>query len=162
MNGSTENRTSGSYGRGSGSDTVLTWTAANRMLPLVRLIVDDLAASHKRLIQIQPEIDRLDRHRRTLAWPERSRRYALQEEIANQERNSSHARTELDELGLTLIDQDLCQIGFPTMVNNRKAFFSWRPGEQTISYWHFIDDTDRRPIPASWTKTAELRTRTRT
>jgi hypothetical protein len=160
MNGSTENRTSGSFERG--SETILTWAVANRMLPLVRLIVDDLAASHKRLADIQPEIDRLDRHRRSLVWPERSRRYALQEEIAREEQRAGHARSELDELGLSLIDADLCQIGFPTMVNNRKAYFSWRPGEQTISYWHFIDDADRRPIPATWTKTAELRTRTRT
>jgi hypothetical protein len=160
MNGSTENRTSGSFERG--SETILTWATTNRMLPLVRLIVEDLAASHKRLAEIHPEIDRLDRHRRSLAWPERSRRYALQEEIASEERKAGHTLSELDELGLTLIDADLCQIGFPTMVNNRKAYFSWRPSEQTISYWHFIDDTDRRPIPATWTKTAELRTRTRT
>jgi hypothetical protein len=160
MNGSTENRTSGSFERG--SDTILTWAAANRMLPLIRLIVDDLSASHRRLCEIQPEIDRLDRHRRTLVWPERSRRYALQEEIAVAERNAVQAVSELEGLGLTLIDSDLCQIGFPTMVNNRKAYFSWRPGEQTISHWHFIDEADRRPIPATWTKTAELRTRTRT
>jgi hypothetical protein len=160
MNGSTENRTSGSFDRG--SETILTWVAANRMLPLVRLIIEDLAASHQRLCRIQPEIDRLDRHRRTLAWPERSRRYALQEEIAVEERNVGQARAELDGLGLALIDADLCEIGFPTMVNNRKAFFSWRPGEQAIAYWHFIDETDRRPIPATWTKTADLRTRTRT
>jgi hypothetical protein len=160
MNGSTENRTSGSFERG--SDTILTWAAANRMLPLVRSIVEDLAASDRRLCEIHPEIDRLDRHRRTLVWPERSRRYALQEEIAVEERNAGQARAELEGLGLTLIDADLCQIGFPTMVNNRKAYFSWRPGEQTISHWHFIDEADRRPIPATWTKTAELRTRTRT
>jgi hypothetical protein len=160
MNGSTENRTSGSFDRG--SETILTWAAANRMLPLVRLIVEDLTASLNRLARIQPEIDGLDRHRRTLTWPERSRRYALQEEIAVHERKASDARAELNGLGLTLIDADLCEIGFPTMVNNRKAYFSWRPGEQAIGYWHFVDESDRRPIPATWTKAADLRTRART
>ena len=44
-----------------------------------------------------------------------------------EEQNAVQARTELEALGLALIDPDLCQVGFPTMVNNRKAFFSWRP-----------------------------------
>jgi hypothetical protein len=161
MNGSAENRTSGSSERGSGSETVLTWVAACRMLPLVRQIVGDLSTSHRRLTELQPEKDRLDRHKRTLVWPERSRRYALQELIVVEEQNAVQAQTELEALGLALIDPDLCQVGFPTMVNNRKAFFSWRPGEESISYWHFSDESDRRIIPANWTKTAEFRTRTR-
>ena len=160
MNGSTENRTSGSFERG--NESILTWVAANRMLPLVRHIVDDLLSCHRRLNQLLPEKDRLDRQRRSLAWPERSRRYSLQEQIALEENNAEQARGELESLGLALVDLDLCLIGFPTMVNNRKAYFSWRPNEETISYWHFADDTDRRLIPSSWTRTTELRTRTRT
>jgi hypothetical protein len=161
MNGSTENRTSGSFERGSGHESVLTWVAACRMLPLVRHIVDDLMSSNNRLARLLPEKDRLDRHRRELAWPERSRRYALQELIAAEEQNASQAAMELDSLGLVLVDPELGQVGFPTMVNNRKAFFSWRPGEEAIAYWHFADDADRRSIPASWTKTTEFRSRSR-
>jgi hypothetical protein len=108
-----------------------------------------------------PEKDRLDRHRRELVWTERSRRYALQEQIAEEERNAVQASSELDGLGLVLIDAELGQVGFPTMVNNRKAFFSWRPGEELISFWHFVDDTERRAIPTSWTKTTESRSRSR-
>jgi hypothetical protein len=160
MNGSTENRTSGSFERG--SDTILNWATACRMLPLVRHIVDDLISCHRRLTEILPEKDRLDRRRRSLAWPERSRRYALQEQMAVEEHNALQAQAEMEGLGLALIDFDHCQVGFPTMVNNRKAYFSWRPGEEAISFWHFADDIDRRLIPASWTRTAELRTRTRT
>ncbi len=161
MNGSTENRTSGSFERGSGHDSVLTWMTACRMLPLVRHIVDDLMSSRERLARLLPEKDRLDRHRRELVWTERSRRYALQEQIAEEERNAIQASSELDGLGLVLIDAELGQVGFPTMVNNRKAFFSWRPGEELISYWHFVDDAERRAIPTSWTKTTESRSRSR-
>ena len=159
MNGSTENRTSGSSERGSGNDTVLTWVSACRMLPLVRHIAEDLLSNLRLLCRLHPEKERLDRQKRVLAWPERSRRYALGEQIADAEQNLRQAETELDALGLVLIDPDRVEVGFPTMVNNRKAYFSWRPGEETISFWHFADDGDRRSIPANWTKTIEFRAR---
>jgi hypothetical protein len=131
------------------------------MLPLVRRIVDDLVSSRDRLRRLLPEMDCLDRRRRELAWPQRSRRYTLREQIADEEQNATQASTELDSLGLVLIDSELGQVGFPTMVNNRKAFFSWRPGEETVYFWHFADDADRRSIPVSWTKSTEFRSRSR-
>jgi hypothetical protein len=159
MNGSTENPTSASFDRGSGTDAVLTWSAACRMLPLVRQIVDELVQHNASLARLQPEKDRLDRNRRQLAWPERSRRYGLQEEIALEEQKAGHALAELEALGVALVDPALGQVGFPTMVNNRKAYFSWRPGEESIQYWHFAEDDDRRQIPAAWTKTVDFRAR---
>jgi hypothetical protein len=130
------------------------------MLPLVRQIVADWMERQQRLSRLYPEKDRLDRQRRTLDWPNRSRRYHLQEEIANAEQERDQALAEMDRLGLAVIDVDLGQVGFPTMVNNRRAFFSWRPGEETIQFWHFADDLDRRPIPSVWTSNAaEFRAR---
>ena len=48
------------------------------------------------------------------------------------------------------------RVGFPTIVNEQPAFFSWRHGEDGVHYWHFLEHTTRRPIPASWTKSAEI------
>ena len=42
------------------------------------------------------------------------------------------------------------------VVNGRKAFFSWVLREETLNYWHFAEDTLRRPIPAHWRKAADL------
>jgi hypothetical protein len=161
MNGSTENRTSGSFENGNGQEIILTWGSAERMLPLVSQIVAEILGHQTKLNRIQPEKDRLDRNRRHLDWPERSRRYGLQEEIAQEDLRIAANLSELDALGLTLVEPMLGQVGFPTLVNNRKAFFSWQPGEETIQYWHFAEDLDRRPIPATWTKTTEMRTRRR-
>ncbi|HEV3238684.1 MAG TPA: DUF2203 family protein [Gemmataceae bacterium] len=161
MNGSTENRTSGSFESGNGQDVIMTWGAAGRMLPLVRQIVDDILEHQDKLNRLQPEKERLDRNRRQLSWPERSRRYRLQEEIAKEDMGIAANLAELDELGLTLVEPMQGQVGFPTLVNNRKAFFSWQPGEEGIEFWHFADDIDRRPIPSAWTKTVETRTRRR-
>src|SRR5260370_919606 len=154
MNGSTENRTSGSFENSNGQEIILTWGSAERMLPLVSQIVAEILGHQTKLNRIQPEKDRLDRNRRNLDWPERSRRYGLQEEIAQEDLRIAANLAELDALGLTLVEPMLGQVGFPTLVNNRKAFFSWQPGEETIQYWHFAEDLDRRPIPATWMETS--------
>jgi hypothetical protein len=152
MNGSTENRASGASEQFGGNDSVLTWLAASRRLPLVQRIVADVLACHRRLARLHPEKGRLDRRRRSLAWPERARRYQLEEEISGAEGHLREALAELDGLGVTLIDQATGQVGFPTMVNKRRAFFSWLPGEPALAYWHYADDGERRPIPAGWTR----------
>jgi hypothetical protein len=152
MNGSTENRAPGASERSGGKGGVLTWVAASRMLPLVQRVVADVLACQGRLDRLQPEKDRLDSRRRTLAWPERARRYHLQEDIAGDERQLREALGELDALGVILLDPLTGQVGFPTLVNKRRAFFSWVPGEQTLAFWHYADDGERRPIPSAWTR----------
>jgi hypothetical protein len=122
------------------------------MLPLVKRIVADLLGYQQRLGKLLPEKNRLDHRRRSLAWPERARRYQLQEEIGSEERNLGAAVSELDNLGLILLDREIGLVGFPTLVNNQGAFFSWLPGEEKLVFWHFVEDTERRPVPASWMK----------
>jgi hypothetical protein len=152
MNGSTENRAPEAFERRGNHDRILTWAAANRMLPLVRRVVADLIDCRARLALMHPEKDRLDRHRQELSWPERARRYQLDEEIAAGGRALQAAFNELDGLGLTVLDGEKGQVGFPTMVNKRPAYFSWLPGEEALGHWQYADDGERRPIPASWTK----------
>jgi hypothetical protein len=43
------------------------------------------------------------------------------------------------------------------VVDNRQAFFSWRPGEEALNHWHFPEDSVLRLIPASWAKAANIR-----
>jgi hypothetical protein len=157
MNGSTENRTSGASEQGGDRDVVLTWTTSHRMLPLVQRIIGDILCHRQSLNRLLPEKARLDKQRRALAWPERARRYQLQEEVAVLELNLVEELAELEVLGVSLIDADHGQVGFPTLVNNRKAYFSWRPGETDLSSWHFAGETLRRPVPSTWTTTSEGR-----
>jgi hypothetical protein len=161
MSGSNETRASEAFEKRGSHDRVLTWVAANRMLPLVRRIVADVLDCQQCLARMHPEKDRLDRHRRDLSWPERSRRYHLDEEIASGERALRAAFTELDALGVNLLDVETGRVGFPTMVNKRRAYFSWLPGEETISFWQYADDEERRAVPAGWTKGDAARQKTK-
>jgi hypothetical protein len=152
MNGSTGNTASGAFETPGRREAVLNLTTARRMVPLVRRIITDLARARQDLARLQPEQERLDRQRRTLSWPERSRRYQLREEIAAADLALQEARAELEVLGVVLVDEEVGAIGLPTLVNGRRAFFSWMPGEEGLKFWHFAGETLRRPIPASWTK----------
>ena len=155
MNGSTENQTSGASDQDGGRDVVLTWTTSHRMLPLVQRITEDIVGHRRALARLWPEKQRLDKQRRTLAWPERSRRYRLQEEINELQRGLDEECAELDVLGVTLFDSECGQVGFPTIVNGRKAYFSWCVGEEAIRYWHFAKEKARRSVPANWLQSAK-------
>ena len=61
------------------------------------------------------------------------------------------ALAELQELGVELLDPAVGRVGFPTVVNDRPAFFSWRLGEEVLEHWHFVGETIRRAIPTAWT-----------
>src|SRR5262249_38711047 len=109
--------------------------------------------------QMYFEKDRLDRLRRTLAWPERSRRYQLHEEITGGELGLQEVLAELDGLGVALLDREAGQIGFPTVVNNRQAYLSWNAGGEGLACGHCAEERVRRPIPPAWTKGPEPRRR---
>lgn len=154
MNGFTENAASGAFEKPDRREEPFTLEVARRMLPLVRRVVGDILQHRRRLARLYPEQERLDRARRTLSWPDRLRRYQLQDEIALEHHYLLDALAELEVLGLDLLDADAGQLGFPTIVNDRLAFFSWRPGEEDIDHWHFGDESLRRRIPASWNQPA--------
>src|SRR5688572_13472048 len=137
MNGSTGNAASNAPERPERRDTVMNLTTARRMLPLVERVIRDILEQQKMIDHLQPEQERLDRHRRDLVWQERQRRYQVRDEVTAAEIHLRGALDELQTLGLSLLDADHGRVGFPTLVNDRRAFFSWQPGEEGIRSWHF-------------------------
>ena len=65
--------------------------------------------------------------------------------MAAAEQNLQQALGELQGLSVSLVDPDVGQVGFPTIVNKKPAFFSWHPGEEELLYWHFAGEGVRRP-----------------
>jgi hypothetical protein len=155
MNGFTENRASGASERPGESDRVLTWDAGLAMLPLVGRIAADVLLRYRQLVLLRPELARLDRQRRTLDWPQRARRYELADVTAAAEFEFQSALAELEVLGVVLLDASIGLIGFPTLVNNRRAYFSWKPGEDGLKFWNYAGDSARRPVPEAWTRSAK-------
>jgi hypothetical protein len=127
------------------------------MLPLLRLIVGDLVTAQRGIDRLQPEHDRLFRQRFQLTWPERSRRYEVQEQLDAHEKSRRAALHEMEELGVALLDPDVGRIGFPTIVNGRRAYFSWKPADAELCFWQYVGETAVRPIPEGWADAVEAR-----
>jgi hypothetical protein len=144
-------RASNSSKSSSRAEVILDLPTVCKMLPLVQRIVDELMAVEQKHGYLLTEQESLDRNRRNLSWPERKRRYDIQDDIDRAERARRDLVSELECLGIKVIDATFGRIGFPTIVNTKPAFFSWQPGEEEVLFWHFAGDTSkRRPIPASW------------
>jgi hypothetical protein len=156
MSGSRDNKASSAAENTPGPAKVFDLALARRMLPLVQQIAQGLLTGRQQLSVLLPEQEKLDRQRRSLDWPERARRYNLREEIAMCEQCILESQVELESLGLSLLDDEVACVGFPTLVNNRRAFLSWLPGEDTILYWNYAGESERQPIPVSWIKQANL------
>jgi hypothetical protein len=120
------------------------------MLPLVERIVTDIIRDQKELNRLTFEQEGLDRERRSLSWPERERRYAVQGEVIRLQGRLEEEIKELALLGPVLMNRGTGLVGFPTTVNDRAAFFSWQVGEESVNYWHFDGEDTRRPIPPHW------------
>ena len=133
-------------------EVVLSLKTVQKMLPLVQQIASDIVTRHRAIVVLQPEEERLDRQRHSLDWPMRNRRYEVKEELAKAEKEREVALAELRDLGLVLLSELEGRIGFPTTVNNRRAYFSWRVGEDNLQSWRFADEDVERPIPPSWLK----------
>jgi hypothetical protein len=133
-------------------EVVLSLKTVHKMLPLVQRIAQDIIASQAVAARLHPEEERLDRLRHSLDWPGRQRRYEVKEEIGRADKDRDAAHLELRELGLVLLDDMEVRVGFPTMVNNRRAYFSWRLGEPALNTWRFSDEDVDRPIPVTWLK----------
>jgi hypothetical protein len=157
----TPNRAGHSAGkpRRSKDEATLDLPTARLMLPLVRSIVTDIVTSRTALSQLVPEQERLDRHRRDLAWQERQRRYQLSEEIRTAESALTSASAELSALGVGLVDADAGEVDFPTRINGRPAAYCWKYGEEVLGHWHYAGEQQRRPVPNDADQPATLQFR---
>jgi hypothetical protein len=156
MNGSNDKAT-GAWEPSERRDILFNLATVKRMLPLVRSIVGDVLASQRLVASVTPELGKLDRQKRNLTWTDRQRRYQLQDQVDAADRAAHEAEDELHGLGVVLLDARLGRVGFPTLVNERPAYFSWHPGEDdTLHSWHFAEESNCRPIPAAWLQEISL------
>ena len=131
-------------------ESVLNLKTVHKMLPLVRGIVSDVLQRHHEMAALQPQEERFQKQRRNLDWAQRKQRYLLQSDIAAQDSGMQDALEELNQLGVVLLDVEDGRVGFPTLVNNRPAFFTWKPGEDGPHTWQFAEENVTRPIPPAW------------
>lgn len=131
---------------------IFTPDEATRMLPLVRRIVTDAKACSK-LIE-RHERSLLDL-RRALERESEMREDAILDELREHDKkilalkeHREACRRELEALGAFLDDPFEGIVKFYGEKDSRIVYFTWRLGEDRVSWWHETDDehSDRLPI----------------
>jgi hypothetical protein len=107
---------------------------ANRTLPLVRRIVEDIVDQHRRWRETIVELDLVTQ---TVPLDDQAQRA---EELTRKARDLSRElevyQRELRDLGIQLKDPRLGLIDFPSEIDGRTVLLCWRLGEPEVQFWH--------------------------
>lgn len=126
---------------------------ANRALPLVRVIVEDIVRQYRLVAEMKERMAVVGRS----ASRDRRRRQepdVYSEEVAHSEATLETEQAklqdylvELDKLGVELKGPDgLCD--FPARRDGRDVYLCWRLGEPEVMFWHELTDgfAGRQPV----------------
>ncbi|MDB4876841.1 MAG: hypothetical protein JWM41_3287 [Gemmatimonadetes bacterium] len=110
---------------------------SNRTLPLVRRIVEDVVAQHRRWREAILELDLVA----STARPDdpRDRAEQLEREAQLLARELDGYQRELEALGIQLKDRRLGLVDFPSEMSGRHVLLCWRLGEPEVQFWHEVD-----------------------
>ena len=127
------------------STRFFTWQEANRTLPLVRRIVDDIRRAHQ---ELQPPLERF----RRLVESNReagAEARALRVDIDQRSKKLNAFVDELGDVGCHFKGFDEGLVDFYSFRDGRPVLLCWRAGEPEIGHWHDVDAgfAGRRPIP---------------
>ncbi len=109
---------------------------ANRTLPLVRKIVEDIVSEHRRWQEAIVELDAIVSTRTPLPDPAAT---GLEREISRLARDLDALEAELAGLGIQLKDRRIGLIDFPSEMDGRRVLLCWRLGEPAVQFWHDED-----------------------
>ena len=113
---------------------VFTVESANRTLPLVRRIVEDLVRHYTHLQERRAELLAV---RRAPAGPTRG---AIEKEIRDLDAEIDGFVEELASLGVEAKPPwDSGLVDFPGAMDGRLVYLCWQLGEPAVQHWHEID-----------------------
>ena len=142
---------------------IFTHEEANRMLPLVSRIADDIVATYvkvhgvlrefeaEKARDISPDVS-ADASTNPAAGssPDHSSRLGLLDaEIARPLDRFQGLIEEIEALGGTVKDYERGCIDFYGEIDGEIVYLCWQRGEDSISFWHRLEEgyADRQPIP---------------
>lgn len=103
---------------------------ANRALPYVSRIVEDVRRTYRRAIDLQEQIEH------PLPGAEE---VVMQRDYAAAIDELNRYVDELGQVGVELKDYDMGLIDFPAMHEGREVCLCWKRGENSVAAWHETD-----------------------
>ncbi len=111
---------------------------ANKMLPLVRAIVQDIVPLAEELQQRQERLARIKPGRRDTLEAYDEEALGMQQELAREAARMEELVDELRGLGVELKGWDGL-VDFPGWMDGREVCLCWKLGEPTVAHWHETD-----------------------
>lgn len=118
---------------------------ANRTLPLVRRIVEDIVRQHR---VWQEKIVELDLLISAQSDQPNARAAALEREILAVAAEIDGFEAELAQVGVQLKDRRIGLVDYPSDMDGRRVLLCWRLGEPAVQYWHEVNAgyASRQPL----------------
>jgi hypothetical protein len=109
---------------------------ANRTLPLVRRIVEDITTQHARWRELERESEVLAAG----ATPDRHdpRVSGIEHELQALARDIAGYLGELEQLGVQFKGFEVGLVDYPAMLDGRQVYLCWRLGEPAVEHWHDV------------------------
>jgi len=107
---------------------------ANKMLPLLRNIVNDIVITWEQIVQLRTETEPTLNFKKVETSP------SSKEELNHFVDKINAYIKEVEDLGC-LVEEFRGIINIPSLFHGRKVFLCWTLKEERVSYWHEIDET---------------------
>jgi hypothetical protein len=109
--------------------------SANRSLPLVRRVVDDIVREYRELMKLRDAREELSAAE--AAGPKLdAMRAAAEQHVAR----LNALQEELREVGCELKDWKTGLVDFPAIHDGRQVWLCWKLGEERVSHWHELHE----------------------
>ena len=112
---------------------------ANKMLPLVSAIVNDVVQHFGELCERQDRLAMIRQNGSGSTDPYREEMEEVDSQLRSDLDQLQSYLDELQELGVEFKDFSLGLVDFPTEINGEKAYLCWKLGEPTVSHWHSLN-----------------------
>lgn len=110
---------------------------ANRMLPLVRRIVEDIVQDYARWREQVSVLEVVAAGRRGDSPPDEAEK--VEQDTQRLAADIERYVGELRELGVEFKGFDEGLVDFPAELDGRTVFLCWRLGEDAVEHWHEVD-----------------------
>lgn len=127
---------------------LFTLAEANRTLPLVRRIVEDIAAAYPAWKDLVARYELVAAAARP-EWGESQEQRDLQAEIDVVAGKINRYLKELEQVGCEFKGFDEGLVDFHGRLDGREILWCWKKGEERITFWHELDTgfAGRQAIP---------------
>jgi hypothetical protein len=134
------------------TETLFTPESANRALPYVKAVVEDMIDACNRIRAAEESRSKSGAPLPGAAARDREEARRQADDARRLARADLQRVTrELEAVGVEVKDPETGLLDFPGEIDGRRVYLCWKRGEEKVAYWHDLETgfRGRRPIPGA-------------